>query len=133
MLLNTNSSGLCNCSFCNILCQGVPCLAVFIRRLHIKALMLSICFEHIAGINQLKVSLSAPRKIRRILIWHRSINSHVVHFQGCKATQEGGKTADATVLPPACNSPVAVGQWIYTSHLSAKRCFYSLSAEICDI
>lgn len=94
MLLNTNSSGLCSCSFCNILCQGVPCLAVFIRRLYIKALMLSICFEHIAGINQLKVSLSAPRKIRRILIWHGSIDSHVVHFQGCKATQEGGKTAE---------------------------------------
>lgn len=86
MLLSTYCSALCNYSLCSILCQGVPCLAMFIRRLHIKALMLSICFEHIASINQLKASLSTPHKIRRILIWHENINSHVVHFQGCKAT-----------------------------------------------
>lgn len=91
ILLNTHCSGLCNCSFCSILCQGVPCLAVFIRRLYIKALLLSICFEHIAGINQLKASLSTPHKIRRILIWHENINSRVVHFQGCKVTLKEGK------------------------------------------
>lgn len=36
------------------------------------------------------------------------------------------------MLPLAHNSPVAVGKWIYTSHLSAKRrlrCFCSLSPE----
>lgn len=142
LLLNTHCSGWCSCSLCSILCQGVPCLAVFIRRLDIKALMLSICFEHIAGVNQLNAGSSAPCKIRRILIWHGNINSPVLHFQGCKATQEGGKqmTAEsqrAAFCPQfssSCRSvDLHLSSLICTSAKRMLRCFYSLSPETCDI
>lgn len=88
---STSCSVLCNYSICSILRQGVLCLATFIKRLYLKALMFSICFEHTASVNQLKASLYTPREIRRILIWHKNVNSHMVNFQGCKATQRKGK------------------------------------------
>lgn len=119
MVLNTLCSGLCNCRSCSVLCQGVPCLAVFIRRLYIKALMLSICFEHIVGVNQLNASLPAPTRLGEssfgtgtsILLWSISRDAKQLRKEASRWLKS------ASVLPPAHNSPVAVGRWIYTSHL----------------
>lgn len=59
--------------------SGLLWLAVLIKRLYIKELMYSICFEHIASVNQLKANLFTPHKIRRILIWHRNTKSPMAH------------------------------------------------------
>lgn len=106
----------------SFLCLGGPCLAVVIRRFYTQALQLSICFQHTAGVNQLKAGLFTLHQIRRILIWHESINSRVVHLQGCRADEEGGKQLSAECQ--RCLLPAALQQlWLsaFTPLISQHR------------